>query len=81
MTLIPNADQILDKAWSVKLAYLAAGLVALAQVIGYVPPGLVGATPELLAAIVTAMNGVAGAITAIIPRVRVIDQGLGVIDE
>ena len=81
MTLIPNADQVLEKAWSVKLAYLAAGLVALAQIIGYVPPGLLGATPELLSAICAAVNAVAGVITAIIPRVRVIDQGLGVIDE
>lgn len=81
MKLIPNADEVLDKAWSVKLAYLAAFLVAIGQALGYVPPDLVGATPELLAAIGATVNALAGVITAIIPRVRVIDQGLGVQDD
>jgi phage-related protein len=76
MQLIDNWKEVLTQAWSVKTGALAALFAGLQQALPMIQPGLMGLTLEQS----TAIGGVFGALGvlfgALVPVVRIFDQGL-----
>ena len=76
MTLIENWKEVLTQAWSVKTGALAALFGGMQQALPLIPAGLMGLTVEqaaMLAALFGALSILCG---ALVPVVRVFDQGL-----
>jgi len=76
MILLDNWKEILQKAWSVKLAALSAFFAGVQQAIPYIPVGLIGLTAEQSAAIGGVFGALGGLCAALVSVARVFDQGL-----
>ena len=76
MQLLDNWKEILQKAWSVKLAALAAFFAGVQQAMPYIPIDLIGLTTEQSVAIGNAFGALGGVCAALVSVARVFDQGL-----
>lgn len=76
MQLLDNWQEILKKAWSVKLAALSAIFSGVQQAMPYIPVGLIGLTAEQSAAIGGVFGALGGLCAALVSVARVFDQGL-----
>lgn len=76
MKLLDNWKEILQKAWSVKLAGLAAFFTGAQQALPYIQPGLVGMTAEQSVAIGNVFGAIGVLCAALVSVARVFDQGL-----
>lgn len=76
MTLVENWKDILTKAWSVKTGALSALFGGMQQAIPLIPAGLIGLTTEQAAMIAAVLGALSILCGALVPVVRVFDQGL-----
>lgn len=76
MQLLDNWKEILWKAWSVKLAGLAAFFAGVQQAMPYIPAGMIGLTAEQSVAIGGVFGALGGVCAALVSVARVFDQGL-----
>jgi hypothetical protein len=76
MKLLDNWEEILQKAWSVRLSALAAFFAGTQQALTYIPIGLIGLTAEQSAAIGGVFGALGGVCAALASVARVFDQGL-----
>jgi len=77
MKLVENWKAVLNKAWSVKLSWIASAFVGIQQGIDYIPAGLFGASPELMTSIGAVFGAIGLVFTAAVSVARIIDQGIG----
>lgn len=76
MILLDNWKEILQKAWSVKLASLAAFFVGMQQALPYIQPGLIGLTAEQSVSVGNVFGAIGVLCAALVSAARVFDQGL-----
>lgn len=76
MQLINNWKEVLTQAWSVKTGALASLFGGMQQALPLIPAGLMGLTPEQSAMIAAVLGALSLLCAALVPVVRVFDQGL-----
>lgn len=76
MQLIDNWKDVLTKAWSVKTGALASIFGGIQQALPLFPAGLMGLTPEQSAMIAAVFGALSLLCAALVPVVRVFDQGI-----
>lgn len=76
MQLIDNWKDVLTKAWSVKTGALAALFGGMQQALPLIPAGLMGLTAEQSAMIAAVLGALSILCGALVPVVRMFDQGL-----
>lgn len=76
MTIVENWKEILTQAWSVRTGALSALFGGLQHAMPFIPAGLMGLTADQSAAVAGMLGGLSILFGAMVPVVRVFDQGL-----
>jgi hypothetical protein len=76
MNLVWNWQDVLKKAWSVRMGAGSTLFAIFQQIATVTPAGLVGLSPEAWAAVGTVLGALSVLFAALVAPARLIDQGL-----